>query len=824
MFGLQGPCLAVDTACSSSLVAVHLACQSLRAGECQMALAGGVNVVLSPLATINFCRAQMMAPDGRCKTFDAAADGYVRSEGCGMVVLKRLRDAVAAGDPVLAVVRGSAVAQDGRSSGLTAPNGRAQEAVIRQALAAAGVAPAAVGYVEAHGTGTPLGDPIELRALGAVLQEGGGPASPVLVGSVKTNVGHLEAAAGIAGLIKVVLALQHGEIPPHLHLHTVNPHIPLAALPLEIPTTRRAWPARADGRVAGVSAFAFSGTNAHVVVAEAPPRPAADADADADAGVGVLPLAARSEAALRTLAGRWAEALTTGPAASLRALCLTAATGRAALPHRLAVVGDSRAALATALHAAAAGTPHPALVAGRSEGRRPRVAFLFTGQGAQYSGMGRQLAAQFPCAREVLEACDAELRPLWGGTSLLDVLWGADDGRLHETRYTQPALFALGCALATLWRHWGVEPDAVLGHSVGEYAAAWVAGGWTRADALRLVAARAQLMDALPERGTMAVVFAGAAPVAAALAAEDPRLAIAAVNSPDITVIAGPAAAVTAVGRRLRAAGIASRPLRVSHAFHSPLMDPVLPAVTAHAAQVAATPLQLPLVTAATAALQPAGTVLDAGYWARQLRAPVRFADSIATLAAQGIDVLLEIGPQATLLPLAARCPAGAPLLAIPSLVPGRPDPHVLAVGAARLATRGTPLRWQAVLGDRPAPKLPLPTYPFERTRHWIDLTRAATTVTRAHPLLHTRMSGAPPVVQFQSRIDPAQIPYLDDHRVGGAPVMPAVVYIEMAVAAAGADRHRTRLHDFMVHAPLVLNEARPITIVLAPGPGGSQS
>jgi acyl transferase domain-containing protein len=820
LLGLQGPSLAVDTACSSALVAIHLACQSLRAGECHLAIAGGVNVLLSPLPTIHFCRARMMAPDGRCKTFDAAADGYVRGEGCGVVILKRLSAALAAGDPIVAVVRGTAVMQDGRSSGLTAPNGSAQQAVIRLALAAANVAPEALGYVEAHGTGTPLGDPVEVRALSAVLQSGGSLASPVLIGSVKTNVGHLEAAAGMAGLLKVVLALQHGEIPPHLHLRTVSPHIGIDELPLEIATVRRAWPDRPE-RVAGVSSFGFSGTNAHAILSAAPTPTGRAATAPRPL---ILPLSARTEPALRVLAGRMADHLAATPDADVRAACLTLATGRAALPQRLAVVGASSAELVPALRAAASGAVHPAVHRGGGERRRPKVAFLFTGQGSQYVGMGRELYTQEATIRLVLDACDAELRDAFDGASLLDILFGADDGRLHETRYTQPALCALECALATLWREWGVEPDAVCGHSVGDFAAACVAGAWSRADALRLVAERALLMEQCTSRGAMAAVFANATVVAAALA-EDATVSIAALNSPDTTVIAGPHAGVGAVCRRLRDAGVASRPLKVSHGFHSALMDPVREAVAARAAQMPAGPLQIPLVSNLTGALLPVGTRIVPAYWGRQLRDPVRFADGVAALAAEGIDILLEIGPQPTLLPLAARCPAAAALTGVPSLVHGKSDVRVLADAAATLAVRGAPLRWSAMLGDGPVRKVALPTYPFEGDRHWIDLERAAVAARDLHPLLHTRLGGTAPLVQFQSQIGIASIPYLADHRVGGAPVLPAVAYLEMAAAAAtGGAPDRVRVHDVVLHAPLVIDEDHTVQLVLAPGPGQSRT
>ena len=471
--GLHGPAVSVDTACSSSVVALHLACQSLLTGESRLALAAGVNLILGPEANVVLSRARMLAPNGRCKTFDASADGFGRSEGCGVVVLKRLGDALADRDRVLAVIRASAVNQDGRSSGISAPNGLAQEAVIRQALARAGIAPAQVAYVEAHGTGTTLGDPIEILALANVLGEARARDQPVLVGSVKTNLGHLEAAAGIAGLIKVVLSLHHGEIPPHIHFRTPNPHIPWAELPVAIPTKAVPWPAIGGRRIAGLSSFGFSGTNAHVIIESAPPVAKADgADLDeppppAERPLHVLTLSAKTEPALDALAASYARFLgrTTERVADV---CHTANAGRAHFPCRLAVTGRTAEEIRLKLESGGGA------VRGRVTGAvAPPVAFLFTGQGSQYVGMGRELYDTQPTFRAALDRCDELLRGELD-VSLLSVLYPAagEPSRIDETRYTQPALFAIEYALAELWRSWGVVPSLVLGHSVGEYVAA----------------------------------------------------------------------------------------------------------------------------------------------------------------------------------------------------------------------------------------------------------------------------------------------------------------------------------------------------------------
>jgi acyl transferase domain-containing protein len=569
-FGLQGPCVSVDTACSSSLVAVHLACQSLRAGESDLALAGGVNVVLSPDAMVLFSKWGMMAPDGACKTFDAAADGFVRAEGCAVIALKRLSDALAARDPILAVIRGSAVNSDGRSSGLTVPNGLAQQAVIRKALANAGLEPADVDYVEAHGTGTSLGDPIEVEALGAVMRQGRPPERPLLVGSVKTNIGHAEAASGVAGLLKVVMSLRHEAIPPHLHFSRPNPRIPWGELPIAVPTVLTPWPRSARARRAGVSAFGFSGTNAHVLLEEAPPPPVAR---PATPGTPfVVPLSARDEVALREVARRTADFVAANPDATLGDVAMAAGTGRAHHVRRLAVVADSTSDLARDLRSWAEGQATPSAAEGAIRpGERPKIAFLFTGQGAQYAGMGRGLYDHEPVFRAALDRAAAILAPHLG-RPLLDVLFPADGEPtpLGETAFTQPALFAVEYALAELWRSWGVTPSIVAGHSVGEYVAACVAGVMSLEDGLGLIAERGRLMQALPQGGGMAAVFADEASVAARIARFPDRLAVAGVNGPEETVISGDLAALAEVLAGCAADGITARPLEVSHAFHSP--------------------------------------------------------------------------------------------------------------------------------------------------------------------------------------------------------------------------------------------------------------
>ncbi|TSC24498.1 type I polyketide synthase [Corallococcus sp. Z5C101001] len=748
--GLQGPSVALDAACASSLVAVHLACQALRAGGCDLALAGGVNRLLSAQFHLNFSQGRMLAPDGRCKTFDAAADGYVRGEGAGIVVLKRLADALRDQDPIVAVIRGSAVNQDGRSSGLTVPNGPAQQAVIRQALQGAGVNPEQVDYVEAHGTGTSLGDPIELGALGAVFGPRP-PEQPLLVGSVKTNIGHLEAAAGIAGLIKVALALQHGEIPAHLHLSQPNPHVPWDRIPIRIPTQHQPWPSTHGRRIAGISSFGFSGTNAHVLLESAPgtapaPQEEEEQEPPLERPLHLLTLSARGAPALQQLAARFAGQLRAEPSLALADACFSANTGRAHLPHRLGAFAGTGEALAAQLEAFASGAPS-ALLTGQAPAEPPEVAFLFTGQGSQYPDMGRKLYESQPVFRESMEQCDALLRPLLE-RPLLDVLYHAPQAHplLHQTAYTQPALFAIEYALAELWKSWGIVPGAVLGHSVGEYAAACVAGVFSLEDGLKLIAERGRLMQELPERGTMAAVSASPARVEQALGADRSACAIAALNGPESVVISGSERAVDAVVARLTAQGIRSARLQVSHAFHSPLMEPMLPAFERVLRTVTLSPPSLELISNVGGGVATA-EVATAGYWCRHVRQPVRFAEGVQALVQRGFRVFVELGPKPTLSSLGRLCAPDADLLWLASLRQGRHDWQTLLESLGSLYVRGAPVDWAGFDQGYARHKRVLPTYPFQRKSFWFEATgdarvRAPSSRDEGRPAGHTPLTS----------------------------------------------------------------------------------
>jgi acyl transferase domain-containing protein/acyl carrier protein len=721
--GLTGPCLSVDTACSSSLVSVHLACQSLRQRECRLALAGGVNLILSPENTITFSRARMLAPDGRCKTFDAAADGYVRGEGCGLVVLKRLSDAIADGDSILALIRGSAVNQDGPSGGLTVPNGPSQQAVIRQALTAGGIDPAQVQYLEAHGTGTALGDPIEVGALGKVFGAAHSPDSPLWIGSAKTNIGHLEGAAGIAGLIKVVLALQHGEIPPHLHFQTPSHHIPWAQLPFVVPTQLTPWPV-ADRRIAGVSSFGFSGTNAHVFLEAAPALPTPPPEDVPERSLHLLALSAKDEPALRQLAQSYLTHLDKHPDLDLADLCFTANTRRRHFNHRLGIVADGVKTLQEALQAEIGNVPIGVDLAADP----PRVVFMFTGQGSQYLGMGRQLYETQPVFREALQRCDRLLQPDLK-QSILPIIFGSSENQqadnpeqLTLTRYTQPALFALEYALAQLWLSWGVRPAAVVGHSVGEYVAACIAEVFSLEESLRLIARRAELMQTLPPGGGMVAAFTPAAVVTEALAPFATTVSVATLNGPHHTVFAGAQVDLDQVVEILEAQGVQTQFLEVSHGFHSPLMDPILDEFEESAQAIVFKPPQVPLASTLTGQFLEPDQIMDAAYWRRQARQPVQFGKAMETLNQAGYYCFLEIGPHPVLCGMGKRVLAEGHTTWLPSLVKGQDNWQTILQSASQLYGWGLNLDWANF--DRPYPRqrVTLPTYPFQRQRYWVDL------------------------------------------------------------------------------------------------------
>jgi acyl transferase domain-containing protein len=727
--GLRGPSFAIDTACSSSLVALHQACQSLRAGECDMALTGGVNLLLAPEGNIFLSKAGALSPSGRCKTFDAAADGMVRSDGCGVVVLKRLRDAMADGDTVMAVIRGSAINHDGRSSGLTVPNAVAQEAVIRQALKSAGVQPDQVGYVEAHGTGTPLGDPIEVQSTAAVYGYRPEDVPPVVITSVKTNLGHLEAASGIASVIKVALVLRHRKIPQHLHFRAWNPHLALDGARIRVPQEALPWPAGAAGqRIAAVSAFGLSGTNAHIVIEE-PPVPEVPSGVPASEiaaptqFVGILPISAKKPKALSALAHAYCELLAAETAPELGEICRAAAVGRNHHEHRLAIVARNKPEALAQLDAYLAGQTTPGVASGRRPlDKSPPIVFAFSGQGPQWAGMGCGLLDTEPAFRRALEECDALLNAATG-RSLFDEL-RADQAasRLDRTEIAQPVLFSVQVALAALWRSWGIEPSAVVGHSVGEVAAAHVAGALDLPDAMRLVCRRGQIMQQLTGKGRMAAVALSPDEGLARIRGLEDRLSIAAINAPRSIVLSGESDALDSVLSQLREEKVFWRLLPVDYAAHSPQTRRLGPELARALTGLARRPNGVPFLSSVTGSAM-SGMSLDTDYWVRNMVEPVRFLATVQSLVASGHKIFLEVGPHPVLSsPIQQTLEAsGRPGTILGSLRRDTEERSTLLASLAVLYAEGLSTDWKRIY-PRKAPRVAVPTYPWQHQRFWLDV------------------------------------------------------------------------------------------------------
>ncbi len=850
VLGLEGPAVSVDTACSSSLVALHLACQALRGGECDLALAGGATVLSSPGVFASFYQAGGLASDGRCKAFGAGADGVGWAEGAGVVVVERLSDARRNRHRVLGVVRGSAVNQDGASNGLTAPNGPSQQRVIRAALAAAELGPGEVDVVEAHGTGTTLGDPIEAQALIATYGAAHDAGAPLWLGSVKSNTGHTQAAAGVAGVIKMVQSIRYGQLPATLHAAEPTPQVDWSAGTVRLLDELRPWPQVGRVRRAGVSSFGVSGTNAHVILEQAPEPmdlpagrgsgPSAGAepceDAGGSAGGGPVPtvpfvISARTGPALAEQARQVAAHVRGRPRADLAAVAAGLARGRAVFEHRAVVLGGDAGEVAAGLEAVAAGVARQGTVTGTATGEA-RVALVFPGQGAQRAGMGAQLAAGYPVfAQALAEACgylDAALGPVRGVTVAQAVLGQCPPEVADETALAQAGLFAVGVALARLLGSWGIVPDVVAGHSVGELTAACVAGVWSLPEACVAVAARGRAMQDLPVGGAMAAVEA----------AEDEVVPlpegvwVAAVNGPRSVVLAGRAEAVAAAAEAWRDRGRRVRRLRVTRAFHCPLVDQALPALEQAVEGLTFASPAIPLISGVSGKLADPGQVTTPGYWTRQARERVRFAAVAGTLEQLGVTIALETGPGAVLSPLIAGTASG--VTAVPVLGRGDPDPGSALAAVAVAFTRGVAVAWPQVTGQTPAAAVTaaeLPTYPFARDRYWLtagrgDAASLGLTAVR-HPLLGAAVALPDPGgFVLTGQLSLAAQPWLAEHEVLGAVLLPGTAFAELAFAAAaraGADA----VEELTLHAPLVVPAVGRVQLqvsVAAPDDAGRQA
>ena len=815
---LQGPSLAVDTACSSALMAVHLACQSIWRSESNMALAGGVNALLRPSLTIGFSQASMLSPDGRCKSFDAAGNGYVRSEGAGIVVLKPYQQALADGDPIAAVIRSTAVNQDGHTPSITMPSQSAQEAMLVQAYAQAGIAPEQVDYVEAHGTGTPVGDPIEAKALGAVLGKNRSDGNVCLIGSAKSNIGHLEAASGIAGLIKAVLCIQHGQIPPTLHYQTPNPDIPFDDLKLRVVDELTPWPDNGRPRTAGVNAFGFGGTNTHVVLQEPPPSlPQIGGGTDLASsestvlsetslnvaesteplsasqqpppqvgegrgGVSLLTLSARGEAALKALAASYVDFLRGDSDATLDDLAYTMTRRRSHHDHRLALLVRDRQQLTRRLRAVANGERVPNLVSGHCDAdEAPKLIFVYTGMGPQWWGMGQELMAREPVFHQSLVDCDAAFQQI-AGWSLLDAMGASEaESRMAETAVAQPANFAIQVALTKLWAFWGIEPTAVVGHSVGEIAAAYVAGALSLEDALLVTHHRSCLQQTTAGQGTMLAAELSAADAEALLTTHE-QVSLAAINSPMSVTLAGDANALQAIAAELQAKERFNRFLDVEVAYHSYQMDPLEDELRASLANLQPQATRIPLYSTVTAQ-QIDGSTLDADYWWQNVRQPVQLAPAIEQLVRDEYRVFLEVGPHPVLAHSIQETlhSTGESGHLLASLRRQKPEQQQLMTTLAELYTLGTRINWATV---SPSGRLvKLPTYPWQRERYWQEspASRQDRLGRPGHPFLG--LDQELPTPTWQVELNGYLFPYLQDHRVEEAVVFPAAGYVEAGLA-----------------------------------------
>ena len=785
VFGFHGPSLAVDTACSGSLVAVHLACQSIWNSECELAIAGGANAMIAPTMTIAESKGGFLSPDGRCKAFDASANGYARGEGAGVVLIKPLSRAQADGDPIYAVIRGTAVTQDGHTNGITVPNGNAQEAVMRLAYQRAGVQPKDVQYVEAHGTGTPVGDPIEARAIGTVLSTDRPAGDECIISSVKTNIGHLEAAAGVAGLIKTALILKHRQIPPHLHFANPNPDIPFEQLQLRVPTQLEPWPETGRPAFAGINSFGFGGTNAHVVLQAAPPAPTQTHQPATSERPYLLPISARSVEALVAATQSYRDFLATDPA-PLQNIAYSAAQRRTHHDHRLGLVAGSKDEAIAQLDAFLSDEPRQGVVSGRTPlNERPKLVFVCSGMGPQWWAMGRDMLQNEPVFRASIERTDAELQRYTGWSLLTELLASEADSRMEETEVAQPANFAIQIALAELWRSWGIQPEAIIGHSTGEVAAHYLAGALSFEDAVKVIYHRSRLQQRTSGQGRMLAV--GMTPETLNQAVNDTgnRVSIAAINSPSAVTLVGDGDVLEHMAQQLQSFQVFHRFLVGKVPYHSHYMDPLREELLECLADLKPRSASVPLYSTVTGT-RIDGRGVDAAYWWQNVRATVLFASAMSQMIQDGYSVFVELGPHPVLASsmielLAQQDQTGTVL---PSLRRKENDRAIMLGSLGALYTLGYPIAWQTFF-DNTASFVRLPAYPWQLKHYWTESveSREDRLLTQSHPLLGQRMSAAHPTWELE--LSPRLLPYLIDHRVQENVLLPGAAFVEMALAAA---------------------------------------
>jgi len=839
--GLEGPCLTLDTACSSSLVALHLARQSILAGDCDMAIVAGVNVILHPAIHIAFSKLGLMSRAGHCATFDASADGYIRGEGCVAVVLRRQSDAIARGDRIIASIVGTAVNQDGRTPALTAPNGRSQEKVIRNALARTAINPNEIGYVEAHGTGTPVGDPIEMSAIVNVYGPGRVSDQPLYVGSVKSNFGHIEAGAGLLGLVKSALSLQHEEIFPSIHFTKLNPAIDLGQAPVKVATQRIPWPRSETPRLAGVNSFGYSGTNAHMILQEAPLQNNIITESSAttnhslfDRAGELVVISAKSPASLDGLADQWINFLAEEDQSPLRDIAFTAALARTQLTQRLAIFGKDKADIQQKLQAWRDGRTLKGVAHGQIFAKvKPKIAFIFTGQGAQYADMGRELYGSEPRFAETINRIASIMDPELGAP-LLEVLFGEKSAEyLENTRYVQPALFAIEYALADLVRHWGVEPSYVIGHSIGEIVAACVAGMLDLEDAARFVVARGRLMGSLPIGGTMLAISAAPEQVQRWLQGKEADVAIATVNGPHAVVISGRAEAVAEVGAMAQTAGRQIKALEVSHAFHSPLMDPILNELKQAASSMRITPPRIPILSNTSGDFF--GDNVKPEYWSGQVRNAVLFHQGMEKIIDAGCSLVVEIGPHPALTPVVVTAFDSPNLQTMPTLRKDKKDGINLLATLSALYVNGAPLKFERLFSNPDYQRVSLPLYPFHVEKYSLNLEGVLELgpdsyplvdqpdelpeLPELHPLLGRVVSRTSQKVVFETGLKTTS-PWTD-HRVLDSTIFPGAGYVEMAARGFatinGQIWQAVVVKDMSFEQPLLLSyrEEKKVTLTL---------